>query len=57
MGFGSYDESEQKDADVETDESAGLNIHDKDHDGEVAFDSDVSTDEMLDKLDDIKDDD
>ncbi|MBX0298044.1 DUF5786 family protein [Haloarcula nitratireducens] len=55
MGFGSYDESEQKDQNVETNEDDGVTAHENDHDGEVDFDSDASTDELLDKLSDIKD--
>jgi len=54
MGFGSYDESEQKDQDVDADESEGVNIHDSDHEGEVNFESDLSTDDLVDKLDEMK---
>ena len=56
MGFGSYDESEQEnqqqtanDEDVEA-----VNVHENDHDGEVSYESDAGTDELLDKLDEIK---
>jgi hypothetical protein len=55
MGFGSYDESEQQDQNVETDEDDGVAVHENDHDGEVSFETEVSTDELVDKLDDIKD--
>ena len=54
MGFGSYDESEQQDQDVEADEDAAVNVHENDHEGEVAFESDASTDELLDRLDEMK---
>ena len=57
MGFGSYDESEQKDQSVdEDDDTEAVNVH-EDHDtGDVAFESDKSTDELVDQLQDIKDD-
>ena len=55
MGFGSYDESEQQDQNVETDEDDGVAVHENDHDGEVSFDSEASTDELVNRLDDIKD--
>ncbi|GGN95972.1 MULTISPECIES: DUF5786 family protein [Haloarcula] len=55
MGFGSYDESEQKDQDVDTDDSEGVAVHENDHDGEVSFDTEASTSDLVDKLGDIKD--
>jgi hypothetical protein len=55
MGFGSYDESEQQDQNVETDDDDGVAVHENDHDGEVSFETEASTDELVDKLDDIKD--
>jgi len=57
MGFGSYDESEQKDQDVNADGSEGVNIHESDHDGEVSFETELSTGDLVDKLDEMKDDD
>jgi hypothetical protein len=57
MGFGSYDESEQDDAsgsDIDTDDA--VNVHQNDHDGEVSFESDASSEELVDRLQDIKDD-
>jgi hypothetical protein len=54
MGFGSYDESEQKDQNVEADESEGVNVHESEHDGEVSFETDMSTDDLVDKLDEMK---
>ena len=54
MGFGSYDESEQRDQTVETDGNA-VNVHENDHEGAFTFENDASTDELLDKLGDIKD--
>ena len=56
MGFGSYDESEQKDQDVNADESEGVNIHESDHDGEVSFETELSTGDLVDKLDEMEDD-
>ena len=57
MGFGSYDESEQQNQNVEADEDEGVNVHDEDHHGEVSFESDMSTDELVGQLQDIKDED
>jgi hypothetical protein len=56
MGFGSYDESEQKDQESDFDEEDAVNVHENSHKGEVSFDSDASQDELLDQLNDIKDD-
>ncbi|MFC7138524.1 DUF5786 family protein [Halosimplex aquaticum] len=55
MGFGSYDESEQQDQNVDTDESEGVNIHENDHEGEITFETEASTDDLVDRLEDIKD--
>lgn len=56
MGFGSYDESEQKDQDVESDDDAeGINVHKNDHEGDVSFDTEESTEDLVNKLDDIRD--
>jgi hypothetical protein len=54
MGFGSYDESEQKNQEVDTDDSEGVNVHENDHEGEFTFESDASTDDLVDKLADMK---
>ena len=56
MGFGSYDESEQQDQDNDIDENSAVNVHENDHHGEISFDSDASRDELLEKLDEIKND-
>ncbi len=57
MGFGSYDESEQQNQEVDTDDEAeGVTVRENDHEGEVSFDSEASTDDLLDQLEDIKDD-
>lgn len=56
MGFGSYDESEQQDQDIETDDSDGISIHDNDHEGKITFETEASTDDLVNKLAEIKDD-
>jgi len=56
MGFGSYDESEQEDRDTgDIDDNDGVAVHEHTHDGEVSFESDASQEELLDKLDEMKD--
>lgn len=57
MGFGSYDESEQDNQDYETDfeDEDGVSTEENQHQGDVEFEFDASNDELLDKLDDIKD--
>ncbi|MFD1513243.1 DUF5786 family protein [Halomarina rubra] len=56
MGFGSYDESEQENQQINTD----LDDDDVDageaHDGAVTFEFGASNDELLDRLGDMKDD-
>lgn len=56
MGFGSYDESEQRDDSEEFDEDDGVAVHENDHSGTVEFDSDESNAELIDRLQDMKDD-
>ncbi len=55
MGFGSYDESEQKDQNVETDEDAAVNVHENDHEGSVEFEFDESEEDLIDRLQEMKD--
>ncbi|MBO4247992.1 death domain-associated protein [Halomicrobium sp. IBSBa] len=57
MGFGSYDESEQdnQEYDTEYDDEDGLSTSENEHDGDVEFEFTASNDELLDRLDDIKD--
>lgn len=55
MGFGTYDESEQVDTEDEIDEDEAVRVHDNDHDGEVEFESGVETEELIDKLSEMKD--
>jgi hypothetical protein len=54
MGFGSYDESEQKDQESDFDEEDAVNVHENSHEGDVSFDSDASQGELLDQLNEIK---
>lgn len=56
MGFGSYDESEQQNQDVEADEAGeGVSVHENDYEGEVTFDTEATTNDLVDQLSDIKD--
>jgi hypothetical protein len=54
MGFGSYDESEQKDQDAAIDEDEAVTVHENDHDGEVSFESDADQDELIGRLDEMR---
>jgi hypothetical protein len=58
MGFGSYDESEQENQnrDADDDDSEAVNVHENDHRGELSFESEASTDDLVDQLQDMKDD-
>ena len=59
MGFGSYDESEQENQQINTDfeDDDGLNTSESSHDGEVEYDIGASSDELLDRLQEMKADD
>jgi len=60
MGFGSYDESEQENQEIETDleNDEAVNTAENDHEGEVNYEfSEASNDELIDKLQEIKSDD
>ena len=56
MGFGSYDESEQDNQEYDTDyeDDGHLKTEENDHAGEVNFEFGESNDELLDRLQDIK---
>ena len=56
MGFGSYDESERNDRNVDADGNGAVNLHENDHEGEVEFEFDESEETLLDRLDEMKDD-
>jgi hypothetical protein len=56
MGFGSYDESEQENQEVDANfEDDNVTADSETHDGDVKFEFDASNDELLDKLDEMKD--
>lgn len=55
MGVGSYDESEQQKQTIDTgDENQGVNVHENDHEGELKFESQASTDDLVEQLQAIK---
>jgi hypothetical protein len=56
MGFGSYDESEQQHQETDDEEVDAVNVHENDHDGQLSFESDVSTDQLITQLGSMKDD-
>lgn len=57
MGFGSYDESEQQNQDVNAadDDSEGVSVHENQHEGTITFEADADTDDLVDQLAEIKD--
>lgn len=57
MGFGSYDESEQENQEYDADfeDEDGFATTETDHQGDVEFEFTASNDELLDTLEDIKD--
>ncbi len=60
MGFGSYDESEQERQEIDADElteDVSERADNSDHEGDLEFDIGASSDQLLDRLQDIKDDD
>ncbi|MDG5819912.1 DUF5786 family protein [Natronococcus sp. A-GB7] len=58
MGFGSYDESEQQQPqDDDDDGGEAVSVHEHDHDGQLEFESDVSTDQLVSQLGSMKDED
>jgi hypothetical protein len=56
MGFGSYDESEQEnqELDADLDDNEGVETSEADHSGSVEFEIGASNDELLDRLEEIK---
>lgn len=55
MGFGSYDESEQENQEINTDlDDENYSDEDAEHDGDVNFEFTESNDELLDRLQEIK---
>ena len=57
MGFGSYDESEQQNHNADVGESTAENVHENDHEGEESLEMGAEQDELLARLQDMKDDD
>ncbi|MFB6177946.1 MAG: DUF5786 family protein [Halobaculum sp.] len=57
MGFGSYDESEQENQELDSDltDEDTVDTGSESHEGDVEFEIGASNDELLDKLQDIKD--
>ncbi|MFB6160386.1 MAG: DUF5786 family protein [Haloferacaceae archaeon] len=56
MGFGSYDESEQENQELDLDDDGdGVKTSESEHQGDVEFEPGASNDELLDRLQDIKD--
>ncbi len=55
MGFGSYDESEQTDQSIETDDGNAVDVHANDHDGSVEFEFDSSEESLIDRLQEMRD--
>ncbi len=58
MGFGSYDESEQENQEYDSDfdEDGGVTTHENTHKGDIEFEFTSSNDELLDQLEEIKED-
>jgi hypothetical protein len=55
MGFGSYDESEQENQEIDADfEDTDVGTNSSGHGGDVDFENGASNDELLDRLEDIK---
>jgi hypothetical protein len=57
MGFGSYDESEQENQELDADleDNEGVETSENDHRGSVEFEIGASNDELIDRLKEIKD--
>lgn len=55
MGFGSYDESEQENREIDTDfEEEDTVSSSESHEGSVSFEFDASNDELLERLQEMK---
>jgi hypothetical protein len=57
MGFGSYDESEQENQEIETDydDDEAVQTGESTHEGSVEYEIEASNEELLDQLAEIKD--
>ena len=59
MGFGSYDESEQERQEIDAEELAAdvsERAENSDHEGDMEFEIGASSDDLLDRLKEIKED-
>lgn len=55
MGFGSYDETEQENQEIDTDIAEGEHSTLATHDGEVSFEyEDASSEDLLEQFEEIK---
>ena len=55
MGFGSYDESEQRNHEINADDDEeGVNDRENEHEGKMTFETEASTDDLVEQLKDIK---
>jgi hypothetical protein len=56
MGFGSYGESERENQEVDADyeDDTGVSTDEADHDGDVEYEIGATNDELIDRLQDIK---
>ncbi|PSQ08182.1 death domain-associated protein [Halobacteriales archaeon QS_6_71_20] len=60
MGFGSYDESEQErqqNDGADAADGSTVDAHENDHDGEASFEAGASTDDLVSRLQEMKDED
>ncbi|GAB3037173.1 DUF5786 family protein [Natronobiforma cellulositropha] len=55
MGFGSYDESEQREVETDFDDDDAVRSEENPHEGTLEFDNGASSGELLAKLAEIKD--
>jgi len=55
MGFGSYDESEQNDQNVDTSEEDAVDVHESEFEGDVEFDTEATTEQLVDRLGEMRD--
>ncbi|MFB6227406.1 MAG: DUF5786 family protein [Halobacteriales archaeon] len=56
MGFGSYDESEQESGgEADIDEEDTLTVHEHDHEGDVSIEGGDDQDVLIDRLQEMKD--
>jgi len=54
MGFGSYDESEQDSQNVDTSEGDAVDVHESEFEGDVEFDTEATTEQLVDRLGEMR---